>query len=253
MACSKVSIILPAYNAQDTIENAIRSVLAQTIGEWELLILDDASTDATEAVVKTFQEDPRVQFFPSSVNRGVAATRNEGIEKSTGQWIAFLDSDDTWAPDKLEKQLLRLQEADASLCYTSYALVDLNGKKVRGDYMVPETVDYSALLRENVIGCSTVLVEASVVKAHPFEPGFYHEDYVLWCKLLKAGYRAVGCPEVLMNWCYRENSRSYNKFKSLQKRWEIYRKALQLPLWTSAANIMSYAFAGMKKYRSSPE
>ena len=89
MDCSKVSIILPAYNAQDTIENAIRSVLAQTIGEWELLILDDASTDATEAVVKTFQEDPRVQFFPSSVNRGVAATRNEGIEKSTGQWIAF--------------------------------------------------------------------------------------------------------------------------------------------------------------------
>lgn len=252
MECPKVSVIMPAFNAQATIAASVRSVLAQTVPDWELLIMDDASTDDTPAVLEEFLRDPRVQWIPSQVNRGVAATRNDGIARSNGQWIAFLDSDDTWAPDKLEKQLHRIEETGAALCYTSYALVDLDGNKVRGDYLVPEQVDYPLLLRENVIGCSTVLLRAELAKAHPFEPGFYHEDYVLWCKLLKAGYPAAGCSEVLMNWCYRENSRSYNKVKSLKNRWDIYRRALDLPLLTSARNLVSYAFAGMKKYRSIP-
>lgn len=244
-----VSVIIPAYNAGQYIGRAIASVQAQTHTEWELIISDDSSSDNTcEIAERLAKEDPRIRLVKSKINRGAAAARNAGVSAGKGEYIAFLDADDTWQPDKLEVQLQRLRKSGAALCYTSYAIVNSAGEKIRADYIVPEKTDYEALLRENVIGCSTVLISAELAKAHPFEKGFYHEDYVLWLRLLKQEIRVIGCPEVLANWCWRENSRSYDKWNSMKKRWRIYRKAMGLPFGKSAGYLFCYAVAGLRKY-----
>ena len=163
--------------------------------------------------------------------------------------MAFIDSDDIWCPEKLDRQLKLITKTGADLCYTAYALVNLAGDKVRADYCVPEHTSYEELLCENVIGCSTVLLSAALAQSHPFDVDFYHEDYSLWLTLLKEGCTAVGCNEVLVKWCLREGSRSYSKLRSLKMRWKIYRNQLHMPIWQSIHYLRTYIRAGLKKYK----
>lgn len=245
-----VSIIMPAFNAEQYIERAILSVLGQTMKNWELLVIDDCSRDGTVQIVQHLsKKDPRIILLKNEENVGVSRTRNRGIELSKGEYIAFLDSDDVWHGDKLEKQLLRMETAKADIGYCSYALIDEHDIKVHEDYIVPGQTDYESLLQENVIGCSTVIVKAAVAKAHPFRADFYHEDYVLWLHLLKKGFVAAGCPEVLVSWRHLNQSRSANKIKSAKKRWMIYRKCERLPLLKSIRLFCGYTTAGFKKYK----
>lgn len=248
-----VSVIMPAYNAEKFIAKAIDSVIAQTVSDWELLIIDDRSSDETLRIAEEYaKSDTRIKLLQNEKNSGAAITRNNGIAAASGKYIALLDSDDVWHSDKLEKQLNKLAATDAAICYTSFSMVDESGSKVRADYLIPESTDFEAMLSENVIGCSTVMLKADAAKENPFDPSFYHEDYLMWLKLLGSGYTAVGCPEVLTDWCYRENSRSYNKFESMKKRWAIYREALSLPFGKSVYHICRYAAAGIKKYSKMP-
>lgn len=247
--CIGVSVIMPAHNAEKMIGKAIESVLTQTHSQLELIVIDDCSTDNTLKIAERYAEiDTRVHLLENKKNVGVAYSRNRGIQSSQYPWIAFLDSDDTWNPCKIDKQLSAVLATGASLCYSSYALVDEKGNKVRPDYIVPSRTNFNSLLKENVIGCSTVLVSAEVMKKFLFHSEFYHEDYVLWLEILRAGYQAVGCSDVLMNWFYRENSRSYHKRKSLKKRWNIYRDYMELPLAKSMYYIICYSIAGIRKY-----
>ena len=248
-SCLGVSVIMPAYNAEKTIARSIASVLAQTHQKLELIIIDDCSVDSTLQIAEQYvAQDARVQVLRNDHNCGVAYSRNCGIQTAQYPWIAFLDSDDTWKPCKLEKQLSTVMETDASLCYTSYALVDEKGEKVRPDYVVPVQTNFNLLLKENTIGCSTVLVSSEVVEAYHFQSNYYHEDYVLWLEILKAGYKAVGCTDLLTNWCYRKNSKSYQKGKSLKSRWNIYRDYVGLSLAKSAYYLLCYSIAGIRKY-----
>ena len=244
-----VSVILPAYNAQQYIVQAVRSVQAQTMPHWELIVLDDGSRDGTCALVEQLAaEDPRIILLRNGENLGVARTRNRGFDLCRGTYVALLDSDDVWHPKKLEKQLDRLAGTGGDICYTSYAMVDAAGKKVRADYLVPEEADLDRLLKENVIGCSTVLLKAELVKRYHFNPEYYHEDYVLWVQLLQNGCRAVGCREVLTDWRYIENSRSFDKRRAAEHRWKIYREYLGLPLPKCLILFVFYAAASLKKY-----
>ncbi len=246
-----VSVIMPAYNSGIYIEAAIRSVIAQTIPDWELLVLDDGSTDATCAIVDALAaEDPRIRLIQSETNLGVAQARNRGFDLARGQYIALLDSDDLWKPEKLEAQLALLKETGADFSYCSYAIVDGEGKPVKGDYLVPPEVTFESLLRENHIGCSTVLLRREIVTQHRFHPNYYHEDYVLWLQLTQAGLRAAGCTQVLVSWRYLPNSRSFDKKNAAKSRWHIYRDYLKLPLWKSCLVFCSYAAASLKKYLS---
>lgn len=245
-----VSIIVPAYNAEKYIANTINSVRQQTYDNWNLMILDDCSTDNTKNIVRSFVNiDSRIHLYENSKNSGAAIIRNIGIELAGGEWIAFLDSDDLWHREKLEKQLKTVYAEGAELCYTSYAVVDGNGKKAKKNYIVPKKTDYKALLKENVIGCSTVLLRADLAKKYCFDTNFYLEDYALWLDLLKDGYKAVGREEVLVDWYLHSGSRSYNKIRNAYMRWQIYRKKLQLPIYKSAMYLCSYAAAGLKKYK----
>ena len=244
-----VSVILPAYNAEAFLEATVRSVMAQTVCDWELIILDDGSRDSTCAIAQRLAEqDSRIRLLPNECNMGVARTRNRGIRLSRGAYVALLDSDDLWEPQKLQQQLEMLEKTGADLCYTAYAIIGSQGEKVKPDYRVPDKVTFQKLLKENVIGCSTVLLRGQVARENPFKTEFFHEDYVLWLQLLQAGHKAVGCTETLTRWRYLDGSRSFNKKKAARNRWRIYREYLQLPLFKSAWLMGHYVAASLKKY-----
>ena len=248
-ACVTVSIVMPAYNAEAYIEAAIRSVMSQTFENWELIVIDDGSQDATVDIVRRLaREDSRITFLQNENNMGVSKTRNRGMDLAGDNYVAFLDSDDVWHPEKLEVQLARLKQTGADFAYCSYAIVNAQGVKVKPDYSVPEKIAFRDLLMENVIGCSTVMLAPHIANKYRFGSAFYHEDYVLWTQLLKDGYQACGNTEVLVDWRFIENSRSYDKRKAAVNRWRIYRKCLNLSLGQSVWAFSGYAAAGLKKY-----
>lgn len=248
-AIPKVSVIMPVYNAAQFVEEAIASVIHQTMDDWELIVIDDCSKDDSfSKALQAADGEPRIQVLCNTENHGVSTTRNRGIELAKGEYIAFLDSDDVWHPQKLERQLSKMEAAGAEIGYCSYAIIGANGEKVKGDYLVPVQVGFEELLKENCIQCSAMVIRADIVRKFRFTTEFYHEDYVLGLQVLNSGCRAVGCSEILLNWRYIENSRSFNKWKGAKNRWKIYRDFLQLPLGKSLYVFMHYAAAGLRKY-----
>lgn len=244
-----VTVIMPAYNAEAYIEVAIRSVLSQTMEDFELYVIDDCSTDRSFQIAERYaKRDSRICVLRNVQNCGVARTRNRGIDLARGTFIALLDSDDVWHPEKLEKQLDRMNQTGVAIGYCSYRIIDRNGEKCKADYLVSERVTRKMLLKENCIQCSAMLIRADVLKRIKFNTEFYHEDYVLGLDILGEGHQAAGCREVLLDWRYIQNSRSFDKKKSAKNRWRIYRDYLKLPLWKAAYYFAGYAMAGFKKY-----
>ena len=245
-----VTVIIPAYNAERFLEEAVRSVVNQTLTDWELLILEDCAKDGTLALArKLAAEDERIRVLPNAKNMGVARTRNHGFDLARGKYVALLDSDDVWYPDKLEKQIARMEETGADLSYTSYAIVDVEGKKCKADFLVPGEVTYKDQLTRNAIGCSTVMLRSTLLEKYRFATDYFHEDYVLWIQLLRDGHKAAGCREILADWRYVENSRSFNKVKAAQNRWRIYRDYLKMPLHERICAFAVYAVTSVIKYR----
>ena len=245
----KVSIIIPAYNAAEYIGFTIESVLKQTHENWEAIIIDDCSKDATAAVVERYAErDGRIRFYRNEQNMGVARTRNRGFDLAQGEWVALLDSDDCWYSEKIEKQLRLAVEKEADIVYSSYALVNVSTGE-RKSYVVRDSTDYNSMLNENVIGCSTVMLRKSITDTYQFSTQFAHEDYALWLELLKAGYKAVGCKEILVDYAVMEGSRSYDKRKAAINRWKILRKGQKLPLYRAVPAFCVYAIRGVIKHR----
>ena len=246
----RVTVIMPSYNAAPYIETAVRSVMAQTYPHWRLLVLDDASADATCAIVQGLcHEDSRITLVRNGENLGVAKSRNRGLELAQGDCVAFLDSDDVWHPEKLEKQMQAMACEQADLVYTSYDVMDENGAVSSNPYLVPATTDFNALLKENVIGCSTVLLSDTVAKTYRFTEQYFHEDYCLWLSILQDGHKAVGCEQPLAAWRLASGSRSFDKRKGAGNRWKIYRQYLKLPLWKCGVSFAGYAINGISKYR----
>lgn len=244
-----VSIVMAAYNAEAYIEATIRSVIAQTVSSWELLVIDDCSNDGTRELVGTLaQDDPRICLICNEVNKGTAASRNRALDIAEGKYVAFLDSDDLWYPEKLEKQIRLLEQTGADLCYTSYRVMYLDKEGVTKDYIVPPSVTLESMLKQNYIGCSTVMLTNPVAKKYRLTPEFYHEDYVLWLQMLRDGIQAVGIADILMDYSYYASSRSGNKIAAAKRRWNVYRKFLKFSVPRSLWYIAHYATAGVKKY-----
>ena len=247
--CPLVSVIMPAYNSEQFIEKAIRSALAQTYSNLEMIVIDDCSKDSTVQIVqKLAQEDNRVRLIQNETNAGAANSRNKGMDCSRGAYVALLDSDDIWHPDKLQKQIKLAQESGAGLIYCSYAMVDEQGKKKCRDFVVNEHICLESMLRKNEIGCSTVLLRSDVLNQHRFSNEYYHEDYVLWLQLLKEGVQAAGIREVLVDYTLRNNSRAANKVNAAKRRWEIYRSFMGFSVIRSGFYLIQYAVLGVWKY-----
>lgn len=244
-----VTVIMPAYNAEKYIEKAISSVISQSYENWELLVIDDGSTDSTvEIVERNFGNEPRIHFYKNEKNIGVAKTRNRGFDLANGEWIALLDSDDIWMPDKTEKQLKLLDSCKADILYSSYTLFydeDCKDKKL---YKVPGKTSYNKMLGENVIGCSTVMINKKILSEHRFNDKYYHEDYALWLDLLKTGCTAAGCTESLVDYRVVKNSRSFDKKNAALNRWLIYRDSQRLPLYKAIPAFCVYMINGVIKH-----
>lgn len=244
-----VSVVMPAYNAEKFVRQAIESVQNQTVSDWELFVIDDCSSDGTfSAAEQAAKGDDRIVVLRNDQNSGVSRTRNRGIDLAKGEYIAFLDSDDFWHPEKLYKQLEKIKKDKAQICYCAYTIVGADGNKVRADYLVPEQMTFQQLLKENSMQCSAMMIQADVLKKTKFKTEYFHEDYILGLDLLRSGCKAVGCSELLLNWRYIEGSRSFNKAKSAKNRWKIYRDYLKLPILQSVMVFGFYTFGGFRKY-----
>lgn len=245
-----ISVVMPAHNAEKYIREAIRSVMAQTFDAWELIVIDDGSADETCAIVEALAlEDPRIQLVRSEKNCGVAYARNTGLSLARGEYVALLDSDDLWHPEKLEKQRLLAQKTGADVVYCGYSMIDSHGEKRWHDFVVPERTDYEMCLTQSVISCSTAMLSRSIAEKYRFDGVYTHEDLAMWLRILRDGNRAVGIPESLA--CYRiaKGSRSYQKCKAALGRWKIYRQLCGFSCWKSGELLMHYAWAGLRKYR----
>lgn len=244
-----VSIIVPNYNSEKFIKETLDSVLAQTYPNWEMFVVDDCSTDGSAEIVRGYAEkDSRIHLVLRDKNSGVANVRNAGIQMANGKYIALLDSDDVWTEDKLERQVSLLEETGAELAYCSYDFIDEGSKPLGKTFKVPEKTNFKKMLGKNVVSCSTAVIEANLLKAHPFNPEYYHEDYVLWMELFKLPVKAVGDKKVLMHYRQSATSRSHKKGNAAKHRWIIYRKVLKLSWIRSVWAFIRYAVNGVLKY-----
>lgn len=244
-----VSIIMPAYNCDNYVVEAINSVLAQTYQNWELLVLDDGSKDNTLQTIKEFaQKDSRIKALPNGKNMGVSTTRNRGIDLATGEWIAFLDSDDIWQPSKLEKQLKLAGEKSAEFLFTGSSYINEEGEPFKGVFNIPEKVTYERLRNHNVISCSSVLVKKKYFKNIKMEKDDMHEDYAVWLRILKLGIIAYGIDEPLLIYRISKNSKSGNKLKSVKMTYKVFRFIGINPVG-SAYFMIRHILASVGKYR----
>lgn len=245
----RVSVIIPCYNGARTLADAVSSVLAQSHAELEVILIDDGSADDTLNIMRSFLSDPRVTVVHSEVNRGVAYSRNLGVRKAKYDWIALLDCDDCWEADKLEKQLLAVQQNPAcELFFTGSAFMDENGERSGHVLHVPKTVTYRQLLKQNVISCSSVLIKKSLLLAHPFpDAPQLHEDYAVWLQILQEIPFACGVDAPLLIYRVYAASKSGNKLRAAQMQWNTYR-FLHIPFWKAAPSFLCYTVRSLHKY-----
>lgn len=243
-----VSVVMPVYNAARFLKQAIDSVLSQTYQNIELILVDDCSTDDSMQIMRDYSnKDARIKLFCSRINQGVAKSRNIGVQAAKGEYIALLDSDDLWEKTKLEKQIKSMTESNAAISYCSVNLIDEHNRIIK-PFIVPKTTNYNEMLVRCFFICSTVVIQANLLKAHPFRADYYHEDYLLWTELLALNVKAVGETEVLAYYRQLAGSRSHQKLIAAKNRWKIYRTALGMSFWQSGITFVKYAMWGIVKY-----
>ncbi len=244
-----ISIITPAWKAESFIAETIDSVRQQTYQNWEMIIVDDCSPDGTSAVITDLAKaDPRIHLIRHQNNGGPAAARNTGVAAANGRWIAMLDSDDKWLPDKLEKQLAFHSKVGGSLTYTSYRRMDANANQIGGLIKIPATITYSKLLGNTAIATSTVMIDRKNAGNINFKK-IYYDDFGCWLDLLRDGGQAHGLQEDLMRYRVLRGSVSRNKFCSAQEVWKTYRNVENLSLVSSAYHFTRYSTNALMKYR----
>lgn len=240
---------MPTYNSEKTITAAVDSVLAQSHADWELIILDDCSTDGTLSIAQMFaRRDGRIRVLANNQNCGAAAARHRGACAARNDWLAFLDSDDIWLPRKLEKQLRLQRQCGAELIYTGSAFMDASGHMLDWTLHVPEQVHYRKLLQQNIISNSSVLIRRECYLRHAVMDSSLHEDFACWLGALRAGASARGIDEALMVYRLSCTSKSGNKLHAARMNWHTYR-ALGLGFAEAACCMACYAANGLRKYR----
>lgn len=238
-----VSVIMPSYNAEKYIAESIESVLHQTYRNWELLITDDCSCDRTPEIVQSYcQQDQRINFVVAKQHAGIAKTRNQSIARAKGQFIAFLDNDDLWVPEKIEKQVRFIVENNYAFVYSAYELMNEDGTLKGKTIKTAGVVDYNKYLRNTIIGSGTIMLDQNQTGSLVMPDNATSDDMALWCKILKDGHQAYPIPEVLMKYRVRSNSASANKLKAAKDVWLVYRKQEKLSFFHALTCFSCYAF-----------
>lgn len=249
MSDSLVSIIMPCHNGAKTVADAIRSVQSQTFPDWELIVIDDSSTDGSAEVVQRIAgEDPRILLLRNERPTGLPATpRNLGIAAARGRFIAFLDCDDEWLPTKLARQIPLFSTRNVAVVFSHYGKMDVMGAFHVDSIHAPSFVSYGRLLNGNCIGNLTGIYDTSMV-GKVLQKEVHHEDYLMWLEILSRGFFAINTNTVEA--IYRESGGSVSggKLRSLQWTWNLYKKELGLPFLKAFSCFFHYSVRGLLKF-----
>lgn len=242
-----VSIITPSYNSSLQILETYESIKNQTYTKWEWLITDDCSTDDTFTMLQEMAlNDSRIRIFKNEVNSGAAVTRNVSISNATGKYIAFIDSDDFWKPEKLERQVKWMSHNKMEMTFTHYEIVNEVGEptgQVVDTHMEVDPVSYEDMLRKKAtLGCSTVMIDRELLGDIRMPVIKTTEDYALWLSILKTGVLAYPVNRVLTSYRILPNSLSRNKIKKAKTQWTVYREFENLTLPKAIECFCFYAY-----------
>ncbi len=240
-----VSIIVPVYNVEKYIVETMESVRRQSYPCWELLLVEDVSTDRTRQVIQDYLnrvEDNRIRLICQSENKGAAHARNLGLLQAQGRYIAYLDADDLWEPKKLERELAFMREKNAAFAFTGYEFADENGRGLGKVVRVPETLSYREALKNTTIFTTTVMFDTARIDKSLLEmPIIKSEDTALWWKVLKRGYTAYGLDENLVKYRRAGKTLSSNKLEAIRRIWNLYRRAEGMSILSSAWHFCFWA------------
>ena len=245
-----VSIIMPSYNTGRFIKETIESVLAQSYSNWELILVDDCSKDDTDAVLSEYLADARIRYIKNETNSGAAVSRNRALREAKGKWIAFLDSDDLWEPEKLEKQIRFMEENGYHFSYTNYIEIDEeskpNGKSITG----PKKITKHGMYNYCWMGCLTVMYDAETVGLVQIEDIKKNNDYAMWLKACKKA-NCYLLDEMLARYRKRGGSISNHGYRKLIKwHYKLYREAEKKnPVSSLVLTVRNLFFGVIKKIK----
>ena len=242
-----VSIVMPVHNSRPFLSESIGSVIRQTYRDWQLIVVDDGSEDGSSDLASELAEkDSRIRIVCFSSNQGPAVARNTAIRQAEGRYIAFLDSDDVWQPEKLDKQMHAMQEGELDLCYSWYGTIAEDGAPLRQVFRAPKTLTYRKLLSTNYVGNSTAVYDTKRLGKMYMPDIRRRQDYGLWLSILRQpGVRAACVSEVLVWYRIRKSSVSSNKAKSAGYNWKLYRQIEGLGLVRATYYFCRYLLTGI--------
>ena len=246
-----VSIIVPVYNAEKYIEETIRRVVAQTYTDWELLLVVDGCGDRSAQVIQQYKDaegESRLRLIVREENQGAARARNSGLQEAKGRYIAYVDADDLWMPEKLELELRFMKEKQAAFVFSGYEFADQDGRGTGKVVHVPEQLNYRQALKNTTIFTSTVLFDTQRISRELLEmPDIKSEDTALWWKVLRNGYMAYGLDRNLVLYRRPARSLSSNKLEAIRRIWNLYRRAEGLSVPYSLYNLCFWAVRAVRR------
>jgi len=243
-----ISIITPYYNSSSFIDECVNSVLLQSYSNWELLIVDDCSDDnSKELLLNLDKKDERINVIFLDANIGAANARNIAIRKAKGKYIAFLDSDDSWHPQKLDKQISFMLQNDIAFSYTSYQSISENGLNIIGIINAPCKMNYNDYLKNTIIGCLTVIIDREKIGDFEMPDIRSSHDMALWLLIMKRGFDAHGLNENLANYRIVLASNTSSKWDAAKDVWRVYRHLEKLSFVYSIWCFLNYAFNAILK------
>lgn len=245
-----VSIIMPSYNTGRFIAETINSVLAQSYTNWELIIVDDCSSDDTDEVLSRFLTDERIKYFKNDKNSGAAISRNKALREAKGKWIAFLDSDDLWTADKLEKQICFMEQNDYHFSYTNYSEIDEESRPLGRSVTGPKKISKTGMYNYCWPGCLTVMYDAATVGLIQIEDIKKNNDYAMWLKVCKKA-KCYLLSEDLASYRKRKGSISNHSYTALIKwHYKLFREAEGMnPVFSMFNTCRNLGFGVIKKIK----
>ena len=244
-----VSVIMPIYNAEKYLVETLNSVFNQSYQNIEIILVDDCSTDRSAAIVSEMKTThPEIVYYRQEKNMGAGAARNKALELAKGRYVAFLDSDDIWIFNKIQKQLGLMKEKKAVFSYTAIEMVDENNNIIKSKRNIKEICDYKYLLHNTIIATSSVVIDRTTSGDFRMPLRRGGQDYATWLMLLRDGAVAHGINEALVKYRVASGSLSSNKFKSIKQVWEIQTHDEHINKISAIFHVISFCFNAFKKY-----
>lgn len=244
-----VSVIIPVYNCENFIAETIESALSQTYQEIEIILVDDCSKDKSAEIIKGYKilYPDKIFYHRQEKNMGAAVARNTALDLAKGRYVAFLDSDDLWYPQKIEKQINLMNKSNSAFCYSAYEMIDDDGKMIKSKIKILEKAEYKHLLKRTIISTPTVILDRQLIGDLKMPLRRTGQDYAYWLLLLRNVNVAYGIDEALVTVRRRSGSLSKNKFQNIRDVWEVQTNNENIPKLAASYNTLWYALNSFKK------